>query len=197
MSPISLGIVEPVVLSPSLYASNITVDRHVVTFRMERKLQAIRSDAKDVGFELVVGFLVLGAPAGVSAIGFRVGGAAVGTGVAGAFVIGTVVGGAPKIGEEICEDAGAPEIGTGVRGAVVGSVVVGATVLGAVLGNVKEELLAADGCRTTSTTTTTTAPRDTHANKILPKKIHRYTGRWYRFVLTSGTSNPSGTALGS
>ncbi len=51
------------------------------------------------------------------------------------------MGGAPKIGEEICADAGAPEIGTGVRGAVVGSVVVGATVLGAVLGNVKEELL--------------------------------------------------------
>ena len=167
---------------------------------MERKLQAIRSAVKEVGFELLVGFLVLGAPAGGAVIGFRVGSAAVGSGVAGAFVIGTVVGDAPKIGEEICADAGAPVIGTGVRGAVDGSVVVGAAVLGAVLGNVKEELLAADGCRTTSTTTTTTAPRDTHANKILPKKIHRYTGRWYHFVVTSGTttlSKTSGTALAS
>ncbi len=67
---------EPVVLSPSLYASNDTVDRHVVTFRMERKVQAIPSDAKEVGFELVVGFFVLGAPAGGAVIGFRVGGAA-------------------------------------------------------------------------------------------------------------------------
>jgi hypothetical protein len=37
-NPIPLGIVEPVVLP-----SNSTVDRHVVMFRMDRKLQAISS----------------------------------------------------------------------------------------------------------------------------------------------------------
>ncbi len=113
---------------------------------MERKLQAIRSAVKEVGFELVVGFLVLGARAGGAVIGFGVGGAAVRSAVLGAAVVGTVVGGG------------------------------------------KEELLATDCGRMTSTTNTAIAPA--RPNKILPKEIHRYTGRWYHFV-------PSGTALGS
>jgi hypothetical protein len=168
----------------------------LVAFGMERKLQAIRSDAKEVGFELVVGLLDLGARVGVSATGFTVLGAAVGSGVAGAFVIGAVVGGAPEIGEEIGADIGV---------AVIGSGVLGAAVVGTVVGDVKEEILAADCGRITSTTSTTTTPRDTHANKMLPNKIHRYTGRWYHFVLTYSASAtiivpfscPSGTRWAS
>jgi hypothetical protein len=99
------------------------------------------------------------------------------------------------IGEEIGADAGAPVIGAGVRGAVVGSGLVGAAVVATGVGGANEELLAADCGRMTSTTKTAIAPA--RPNKILPKEIHRYTGRWYHFVLTSGTSNPSGTALWS
>ena len=99
------------------------------------------------------------------------------------------------IGEEIGADAGAPVIGTGVRGAALGSGLVGAAVVATGVEGANEELLAADCGRMTSTTNKAIAPA--RPNKILPKEIHRYTGRWYHFVLTSGTSNPSGTALWS
>ena len=56
----SLGMVEPVVVP-----ENLNVDRHSVTFEMERKLQAIASGIKEVGSEVggaVVGSGVVGAP---------------------------------------------------------------------------------------------------------------------------------------
>jgi hypothetical protein len=122
---------------------------------MERELRAICCNAKEVW----------------------VGGAALGSAVVGAFVIGAVVAGTPEIGGKIGADSGGPVIGTGVVGAAVGSDVLGAAVVGTVAGGVKEvPLLAADGCRTTSTTTTTTAPA--RLNKIPPNKIHRH---WYQY----------------
>ena len=153
----------------------------------------------------MAGLLVLGARVGGAVIGLGVGGAAVGCGVAGAFVIGAVIGDALAIGEEFGAETGAPVIGTGLRDAVVRSGVLGAAVMGTVVGDVNEELLAADCGRMTSTTSTATAPKDTHANKILPTKIHRYTGRWYHFVLTYSASAtiivasscPSGTRWAS
>ena len=76
-SPISLGIVEPVVLSPTLFAeSNLNLDRHLDTFVRERNLQAICSGVKE---EEGLG------------VGRRV--PVVGTGVRGASVVGAGVGG--------------------------------------------------------------------------------------------------------
>ena len=151
---------------------------------MERKLQAISSGVKKDGS--CVGGDEFGTRVGGAVIGSGVGAIAVGSGVVSAVAIGTVVGGAPGIGEEI---------GSGVEGAALGSGLVGAAVVATGVGGANEELLAADCGRMTSTTNKAIAPA--RPNKILPKEIHRYTGRWYHFVLTSGTSNPSGTALWS
>ncbi len=90
------------------------------------------------------------------------------------------------VGHLLGARVGGAVIGTGVVGAAVGLGVLGAAVVGTVVGDVKEELLlAADGCRITSTTSTTTAPEDTQAIKARPKKIHR---RWYHFILTYSAS---------
>lgn len=57
-------------------------------------MQAIATGVKmKVGFEVVVGLLVIGARVGCCADWFRSGGAAAGLEVVGAPVIGTVVGG--------------------------------------------------------------------------------------------------------
>ena len=183
-SPISLGMVEPVVVTP-ISESNTNVDRHLVTFEMERKLQAIPNGVKKgVGFEVVVGLLEVGACVGNAVlIGFGVGdmGAiGVGSGVAGAVVIGAVVG-----------------------GAVVGWGVEGAPVIWTVGGDVNEESLEADGCRTKSTTITATAAAKPHAHKVRPATIQR---RWYHFILLTywasatnavPSSFPSGTRWAS
>ncbi|KAI2489374.1 hypothetical protein MHU86_25217 [Fragilaria crotonensis] len=92
---------------------------------MERKLQAIPNGVKKgVGFEVVVGLLVVGACVG------------------SAVLIGFSVGDASEIGEKLGCDMSAPVIGSGdgvvVHGAARG--VGGTPMLGTMGGDVSEEL---------------------------------------------------------
>ena len=114
---------EPVVASPSENESNSTFDRHLVTFEMERKLQAICSGVKEVGGavvaagvgDFVVGSGVVGASvvdsgvvgasvvgSGVAVlVGFGVGDSVAGSGVGDDPLLGFGVGDAPLVGSNV------------------------------------------------------------------------------------------------
>ena len=91
--------------------ANSTVDRHLVTFEMERKLQAICSGVKEVGGAVVASGV------GDFVVGSRVVGASVvDSGVVGASVVGSGVAGASVVGSGV-----AVLVGFGVADAVAGS----------------------------------------------------------------------------
>ena len=188
MSAISLGIVEPVVASPS-HQSNLTVDRHLVTFEMERKLQANCSGVKEVGGAVVgagVGDFVVGSGVvGTAVVGSGVAGASVvGSGVRD-FVVGSGVAGASIVGSDV-----ALLVGFGVGAAVAGSGVGDDPILGFGVGdaplvgsNVAGGVTPAGFGRYTTRATIPTTRRS--ARKQLMAIHPRDTGRSYHFLDSS------------